>query len=402
MGKETRYYDLLGVRPTASSDEIKRGFRRMALKYHPDKNPDAGEKFKQISKAYEVLADNQKRALYDRGGESAVKPGSAGGGCPNSAMPSVFDLVFGRRARAYSQSGRRGKTVAHHLPVSLEDLCNGTTRKLSLQKNIICPKCKGCGARQGAVDKCAKCHGIGVEEQIFEHLPGVVHSIRTVCTECQGQGECVKPQDLCHVCNGRKVTRQKKILTVHIDKGMKGGQKIIFHGEGDQAPGLEPGDVVIVLEQKAHPVFQRKGHNLIMKLEIELADALCGCKQRIRTLDGRTLLVASQPGYVIKPGDVKYILNEGMPVYRSPFEKGNLIIQFQVRFPEPGWIPMENLQQLHTLFPSPTEPITNKVPEEVSLSDFNPHENQKQRCRREVYDEDEEDQPWSQVQCQTS
>uniref|UniRef100_A0A8C5R4I0 Uncharacterized protein n=1 Tax=Leptobrachium leishanense TaxID=445787 RepID=A0A8C5R4I0_9ANUR len=400
MVKETGFYDLLGVRPNASSDEIKRAFRRQALKYHPDKNPSSGEKFKQISQAYDVLSDGSKRELYDRGGEAAMKGGDVGasGSC-DSPVGTLFNLFFGSKMQTCSRPGGRGKTVSHQLSVSLEDLCNGTKRKLSLQKNVICPKCNGCGARQGAETKCTKCHGTGMEVHFLGHIPGVMHSIQTTCLECQGQGEYIRPRDLCHDCNGRKLIRQKKILMVHVDKGMKNGQKIIFHNEGDQSPGLEPGDIVIALDQKVHPVFQRKGHDLLMRMEIELVDALCGCRKSIQTLDGRTLLVTSQAGEVIKPGDTKYIPNEGMPVYRSPFHKGNLIVQFQVKFPESGFIPVENLTQLHNFLPSRTDPITSDVTEEVSLSDFDPNDHHKQPGRREVYEEDVEGQP---IQCQTS
>ncbi|KAM8920714.1 dnaJ homolog subfamily A member 4-like [Pelodytes ibericus] len=401
MVKESVYYDLLGVKPAASVDEIRRAFRRQALKYHPDKNPSAGDKFKQISKAYDVLSDPRKRELYDSGGESALQAGSVGGRCgPSSAMSSIFNLFFGGRARTRTQGKRKGKTVAHQLSVSLEDLFNGATRKLSLQKNIICPKCKGIGARHGARITCAKCQGTGVQVHMMTHIPGLMQSIQTVCSECQGQGEIIRPRDQCHTCSGRKVTRQKKILTVHIDKGMVNGQKIIFHEEGDQAPGLDPGDIIIILEQKVHPLFKRKGDNLIMNMEIELADALCGCRKSFQTLDGRSLMVTSLPGEVIKPGDTKCIPNEGMPIYRTP-EKGNLFIEFQVKFPEAGWLPVENLPQLQSLFPSRTKPITNDLTEEVSLTDFDPYEDYKQRSRREVYEEDE-DQPWQGVQCQTS
>ncbi|XP_009281700.1 PREDICTED: dnaJ homolog subfamily A member 1, partial [Aptenodytes forsteri] len=241
---------------------------------------------------------------------------------------------------------RPGKTVVHQLLVSLEDLYNGTTRKLSLQKNIICRKCGGCGVREGAQRRCPKCHGSGMEVRIHQLGPSMIQQIQTVCSQCQGQGEWIRPRDCCLTCNGRKVVREKKILSVHLDKGMKDGQKITFHEEGDQVPGLEPGDIIIVLDQKEHPVFQRSGDDLIVKREISLADALCGCRQVIRTLDNRTLLVSSQPGDVIRPGDLKCIPNEGMPVYRSPFQKGKLILQFQVKFPEPGWLPTDRLRQL--------------------------------------------------------
>ncbi|XP_075049471.1 dnaJ homolog subfamily A member 1-like [Mixophyes fleayi] len=389
MVKETMYYDLLGLPPTASSDDIKRAFRRLALKYHPDKNPNAGDKFKQISKAYEVLSDANKRALYDRGGESAVIGDRTNVGSARGSQLNILNIFFGGRSRTWPRADRRGRTVTHHLFVSLEDLYNGATRKLSIQKNVICPNCKGLGAQQGSVIQCPKCQGTGMETRIIGGcIPGMMHSLQTTCSECQGEGEHIRPCDRCPVCNGRKVTREKKILSVHIDRGMKNRQKMIFHEEGDQVPHSPPGDIVIVLEQREHPVFQRNNSDLLTIMEIELADALCGCRQRVRTLDGRSILVRSRPGEVIKPGDVKCIASEGMPVFRRPSERGNLIIQFKVKFPEPGWVPVEHLQQLQELFPSQAKPDLPEETEEVDLSNYDPSEDHKSSCRREAYDED--------------
>uniref|UniRef100_A0A8C8AY63 Uncharacterized protein n=1 Tax=Otus sunia TaxID=257818 RepID=A0A8C8AY63_9STRI len=407
MVKETGYYDLLGVRPGASLDEIKRAYRRLALRYHPDKNPSEGERFKQISQAYEVLSDAHKRALYDRGGERAMKEGGLGnrGGSSGFGSPmDIFDLFFGGGVRMRGRADRRGKTVVHQLSVSLEDLYNGTTRKLSLQKNIICRKCGGCGVREGAQRRCPKCHGSGMEVRIHQLGPSMIQQIQTVCSQCQGQGEWIRPRDCCLTCNGRKVVREKKILSVHLDKGMKDGQKITFHEEGDQVPGLEPGDIIIVLDQKEHPVFRRSGDDLIVKREISLADALCGCRQVIRTLDNRTLLISSQPGDVIRPGDLKCVPNEGMPVYRSPFQKGKLILQFQVKFPEPGWLPPERLRQLQAFFPPQEEVMATEETEEVELSDYTAHGGSARRpYAGEAYHEDDfEDGVRQHVQCQTS
>ncbi|XP_075700520.1 dnaJ homolog subfamily A member 1-like [Rhinoderma darwinii] len=403
MVMETAYYDTLGVPIAASCDDIKRAFRRLALKYHPDKNPNAGEKFKQISKAYEVLSDSCKRDLYDRGGEVALRDCSGEGSGHHGSSMDIFSVFFGSGSRSRSRGDRRGRTVTHSLQVSLEDLYNGATRKLSLQKNIICPKCQGSGARHGTGVQCPKCRGTGMERHILGHMPGMMHSLQTTCSECHGQGESIRSRDRCRVCNGRKVIREKKILTLHIDKGMKNRHKMIFHGEGDQSPGLHPGDIIIVLEQKEHLVFRRKGNDLMMNMEVGLADALCSCRQKVQTLDGRTILVMSRPGKVIRPGVLKCIPKEGMPVHRDPLEKGNLIVQFQVKFPDPGWLPLDNLKQLQELFPPRPQPTLPEDTEEVALSGYDPREDHKHGVRREAYEEDRDEESYRHpMQCQTS
>ncbi|NXN18509.1 DNJA1 protein, partial [Indicator maculatus] len=199
--------------------------------------------------------------------------------------------------------------------------------------------------------------------------------------------------------------------------GMKDGQKITFHEEGDQVPGLEPGDIIIVLEQKEHPVFRRSGDDLLVRREVSLADALCGCRQLLRTLDNRTLLLSSQPGDIIRPGDMKCVPNEGMPVYRNPFQKGKLILQFQVRswapshaihpgspIAKPGWLPPERLRQLQAFFPAQEEVMATEDTEEVELSDYlGHHQHSRRPYSGEAYHEDDfEDGLRQHVQCQTS
>uniref|UniRef100_A0A8C9JBT1 DnaJ heat shock protein family (Hsp40) member A4 n=1 Tax=Panthera tigris altaica TaxID=74533 RepID=A0A8C9JBT1_PANTA len=283
--------------------------------------------FKLISQAYEVLSDPKKRDIYDQGGEQAIKEG--GSGSPSFSSPmDIFDMFFGGGGRMARE--RRGKNVVHQLSVTLEDLYNGVTKKLALQKNVICEKCEGVGGKKGSVEKCPLCKGRGMQVHIQQVGPGVVQQIQTVCVECKGQGERISPRDRCEICGGAKVTREKKIIEVHVEKGMKDGQKILFHGEGDQEPELEPGDVIIVLDQKDHSVFQRRGHDLIMKMKIQLSEALCGFKKMIKTLDDRVLVITSKAGEVIKHGDLKCVHDEGMPIYKAPLEKGTLIIQFLV------------------------------------------------------------------------
>ncbi|XP_046900447.1 dnaJ homolog subfamily A member 1 isoform X1 [Hypomesus transpacificus] len=404
MVKETGFYDMLGVKPNATPDELKKAYRKLALKYHPDKNPTEGEKFKQISQAYEVLSDSQKREVYDRGGEKAIKEGGSGGGGGGGfgSPMDIFDMFFGGGGRMHRE--RRGKNVVHQLTVSLEDLYNGATRKLAVQKNTICERCEGRGGRKGAMEICMSCRGSGVQVSLHKLGPGMVQQVRTVCQGCQGQGQRISHKDRCKACSGRKILRQKKILEVHIDKGMKDGQKVVFHGEGDQEPGLEPGDIIIVLDQRVHPVFTRQGEDLIMTMDLQLVEALCGFQKPVQTMDNRTLLITSHPGELIKPGQKKSVLSEGMPLHRRPYEKGRLIIQFTVAFPEANFLPQQKLKELERYLPATREAEQPESMDDdlyiyADLEDCDPASE-----RRSYYQSMEEDDYPSAggVQCQTS
>uniref|UniRef100_A0A8C5PGE6 Uncharacterized protein n=1 Tax=Leptobrachium leishanense TaxID=445787 RepID=A0A8C5PGE6_9ANUR len=370
---ETGYYDILGVKPNATQDELKKAYRKLALKYHPDKNPN------------EVLSDAKKRDLYDKGGFGSPM--------------DIFDMFFGGGGRM--QRERRGKNVVHQLSVSLEDLYNGATRKLALQKNAICDKCEGRGGKKGTVECCPNCRGTGMQIRIHQIGPGMVQQIQSVCPECQGHGERINPKDRCKSCVGRKIIREKKILEVHIDKGMKDGQKITFAGEGDQEPGLEPGDIIIVLDQKDNGVFTRRGEDLLMHMEIVLVEALCGFQKPIVTLDSRTIVITSHPGQIVKHGDIKCVLNEGMPIYRRPCEKGRLIIEFQVNFPSNGFLSPDKLPMLEKLLPARKAIEETEDMEQAELMDFDPSQQRQNHYNREAY-HDDDDHPRGGVQCQTS
>lgn len=386
------------MKPNASQDELKKAYRKLALKYHPDKNPEDPDKFKQISQAYEVLSDPKKRDTYDKGGEQAIQEGGNGGGGFHFSSPmDIFDMFFGGGGR---RRERRGKDVVHQLPVSLKDLYNGSVRKLALQKNVICDKCEGRGGKKGAVEKCSNCKGSGVQVRIQQLAPGMVQQIQSMCSECQGQGERISPKDRCKACNAKKVVRERKILEVHVDKGMRDGQKITFSGEGDQEPGLEAGDIIIVLEEKEHESFRRSGNDLLYKQTLELVESLCGFHKSIKTLDDRELVVSTLPGEVIKHGDVKSVIGEGMPMYKNPFEKGRLILQFSVNFPDDNFLPPEKLSLLKTLLPPAEDMMIPDDAEHVSLTrleDSRHHGNY-----HNAYDSDDDERgPRGNVQCQT-
>jgi len=401
MVRETKYYEILGVRPDSSESELKKAYRKLALQYHPDKNPTEGERFKLISQAYEVLSDAQKRRIYDEGGEEALQGGGVGSGFEFSSPMDIFDMFFGGGGRrgAGPARERRGKDVIHQLAAKLEDLYNGTVKKLALNKNVICSKCEGRGGKEGSVQKCSTCKGSGMEVRIVQIGPGMIQQTQRVCPDCRGQGEVIPAKDRCKNCNGQKVVKEKKIIEVHVDKGMKDGQKITFAGEGDQEPGIQPGDIIVVLDEQEHPIFTRKGSHLLMRMELELVESLCGFQKSVETLDKRHLLITALPGEIIKHGDTKCVIAEGMPNYKNPFEKGNLIIQFIVHFPQQNFLPPAKLTELEKLLP-PRQPVD--VPadaEEAMMVEMDPSR-ESHEDHRMSYDEDDGEVPGA-VRCQT-
>merc|ERR1719147_122052 len=340
--------------------------------------------------AYEVLSNPDKRRLYDQAGEQGIKEGGSGGGGFGGSNPmDIFDMFFGggdpfgRGGR--SRGPRRTKNLVHQLSVSLEDMYNGTVRKLALQKNVICDACDGVGGKAGAVQKCPNCRGSGMEVRVRNLGPGMYQQIQSMCQECHGEGERVDPKLRCKKCNGRKVNRERKILEVQVDKGMEDGQKITFSSEGDQEPGMEPGDIIIVLDEKEHPIFKRSGIDLIMQQNVNITEALCGFKKTVPTLDDRTLVIQTVAGEVIKPNDLKCVYGEGMPTYRNPFEKGKLIVKFAIDFPEA--LDPHVAQKLEALLPPKSEPIIPDDHDEVNLSEFDPEANR--RANRGMEEEDD-------------
>eukprot|EP00197_Chlamydomonas_leiostraca_P013031 CAMPEP_0202868736 /NCGR_PEP_ID=MMETSP1391-20130828/11043_1 /ASSEMBLY_ACC=CAM_ASM_000867 /TAXON_ID=1034604 /ORGANISM="Chlamydomonas leiostraca, Strain SAG 11-49" /LENGTH=432 /DNA_ID=CAMNT_0049548941 /DNA_START=149 /DNA_END=1447 /DNA_ORIENTATION=- len=343
-GDSTRYYEILGVSKDATPDELKKAHRKLALKHHPDKGGDQ-EKFKEINEAYDVLKDEEKRRIYDQFGEEAVKEGMGGGG-GGGGMADIFDMFMGGGGGGRGRGGpreRKSEDVMHKLAVSLEELYNGTTKKLSLSRNLPCDGCKGSGTKSGKKYECGTCRGTGVQVQIRPLGPGMVQQIQARCSTCQGSGYSTPASDQCGNCKGKCLVSEKKTNEVHIAAGMKQGSKIVLRGEaGCSEPGLLPGDVVLVIQQKEHETFKRVNIDLIIEKKITLTEALCGATVHIKHLDGRILKLTTPPGEVIKPDTFKCIAEEGMPIEGRPFQKGNMYVHFVVVFPDtidPGMVP---------------------------------------------------------------
>ncbi|XVF33581.1 hypothetical protein REPUB_Repub17cG0180400 [Reevesia pubescens] len=408
----TKYYAVLGVPKTANQDELKKAYRKAAIKNHPDKGGDP-EKFKELAQAYEVLSDPEKRDIYDQYGEDALKEGMGGGG-PHNPF-DLFESFFGGGAFGGGGSSRgrrqkRGEDVVHSLTVSLEELYNGTTKKLSLSRNALCGKCKGKGSKSGASSRCYGCQGTGMKVTTRQIGLGMIQQMQHVCPECRGSGEMISDRDRCPQCKGNKVTQEKKVMEVHIEKGMQNGQKITFEGQADEAPDTVTGDIVFVLQLKKHPKFERKFDDLHVVHNLSLTEALCGFQFALTHLDGRQLLIKSNPGEVIKPGQDKAINDEGMPHHQRPFMKGRLFIRFNVDFPESGVFSPEKCRTLETILPMRPSKQLSDVEldecEETTLHDVNNFEEEMKRKEKqqhrhhEAYDEDDDDElSMQRVQC---
>lgn len=216
-----------------------------------------------------------------------------------------FGGMFGGGMR--EQGPKKARTIHHVHKVSLEDIYRGKVSKLALQKSVICPGCDGRGGKDGAVKTCSGCNGAGMKTMMRQMGP-MIQRFQTVCPDCQGEGEIIREKDRCKRCGGKKTVIERKVLHVHVDKGVKSGHKIDFPGEGDQSPGVLPGDVQFEIEQKPHGRFQRKDDDLFYHAEIDLLTALAGGTIHIEHLDDRWLTVTVQPGEVISPGIASYIM----------------------------------------------------------------------------------------------
>jgi len=271
----TKFYKSLEVEKSASDAEIKKAYRKLAVKHHPDKGGDP-EKFKEITRAYEVLSDSDKRSKYDRYGEDGLEEG--GGGDPTD----IFEAMFGGGGRGGGGQRRRQKTsdVTQPLKVTLEQCYNGQTKKMAITRKVI--------DKQKGVQECSDCGGRGVKVQMIRMGP-MIQQMQSACDSCGGQGKSFKTK------------QDREVLEVMIQKGSPDNHKVVFREMADEQPDHDTGDVVFVLKQQEHAVFKRRGADLFVEKDISLVEALCGFEMEINHLDGRKLLVKTNPGDIVKP-----------------------------------------------------------------------------------------------------
>jgi len=284
-----------------------------------------------VGTAYEVLCDAEKRALYDKRGKKGLEEGGRGGG---GDADDIFSMFFGGGGR--SRGEPKPKDIVHELGVTLEDMYLGKTKKIAATRDRVCVQCSGSGIKPDSkLDSCRKCGGAGAVIGMREIFPGMVQRVQMRCDACSGQGQCVRPEDICPGCRGAKIAKERKVLEVHIEKGARSRDHIRFAEEGDQVPGVRLiGDIIIFLVQKPHDVFQRVGDHILFQHEITLHEALCGFEMPLEQLDRRMLLIKIPPQQVIDPSFAWYVHREGMPIPGTGgTEKGHLVIHFKVKFP---------------------------------------------------------------------
>ena len=339
------YYDLLGISKTATEEEIKTAFRKLAHKYHPDKKGGDEKKFKEVSEAYSVLSDKKKRAEYDTYGKTFAGGGQQGGpgfggfdfsnfqqgfqGFSKDGQAFEFDLgdVFGEFFGGGSPRSRRGRDISIDIELSFRDAIFGTERRVLLAKQSICAACTGSGAKKGSkLVTCTSCNGKGEIRETRNSLFGTFSSVRT-CPRCNGKGEV--PETPCEVCHGEGIAKREEEIRVTVPAGVEDGEMIRMPRMGEAAAGGATGDLYVKIHVREDRGFTRDGNNLITSLPIKLTDALLGGEYQIRTLDGDEMLTV--PGGVAH-GEMLRVRGKGVPHGRGT--RGDLLVRVDIEFPK--------------------------------------------------------------------
>lgn len=341
------YYEILGVEKNASAEDIKKAFRKLALKYHPDKNPgdkSAEEKFKEVAEAYNVLRDPDKRQKYDQYGHAGVD-GSGGFGGAGMSMDDIFsqfgDLFegfgfgggfssFGGRSSRRSQPVFRGRDQRLRVELTLKEIVNGTSKKFKVKTDVICPHCHGSGSNDGQIDTCPNCNGSGVEIRQQRTILGVMQT-QTTCSNCHGEGKIIKNK--CRHCNGEGIVPGENIVDINFPAGLEDGMMLQLEGKGGAGRhnGV-PGDLHIIVKEVPDEQFIRQGTNIIYNLILTLPQAILGGPVEVPTIDGRAKINIA-PG--TQPGTTLRLKGKGIPETQGfRHGKGDEIVNVSVYIPE--------------------------------------------------------------------
>ncbi|WP_016777882.1 molecular chaperone DnaJ [Anaerophaga thermohalophila] len=343
------YYEVLEVSRNASAEEIKKAYRKKALKYHPDKNPgdkEAENKFKEAAEAYEVLGNAEKRQRYDQFGHAGVGgasgSGFGGGGMTMEDIFSHFGDIFGGGFGSFggfggfggssrgSQRVNKGSNLRVKVKLTLKEIANGVEKKIKVKKYVACEYCNGTGAENGtAYSTCSTCGGTGRVTRVANTLLGQMQT-RSTCPTCGGEGKTITKK--CPHCNGDGVIRKEEIITINIPAGVEEGMQLSVSGKGNAARrGGINGDLLVHIEEEKHPELTRDGSNLIYNLQLSVPDAILGTAAEIPTVEGK-VKVKIEPG--TQPGKILRLRGKGLPEVNS-YHQGDMLVRINV------WIPAD-------------------------------------------------------------
>ncbi len=341
------YYEILGVVKSSSADEIKKAYRKVAMQFHPDRNPgdkSAEEKFKEAAEAYEVLSDQDKRAQYDRYGHAGVSGGGRGfgGGMDMEDIFSQFGDVFGDdlfgsffgggRARSGGQRARgiRGSNLRVKLKLNYEEIAKGVTKNIKVRKHVTCSTCNGSGARdKSSIQTCSTCHGSGQVRKVQNTFLGQMQTV-TTCPTCNGEGTIITAK--CNTCRGEGRVYSEETISIDVPAGVQAGMQLNVTGKGNAGErGGMPGDLIVLIEEEQHKDLQREGLNVAYDLYISFTDAVFGTSVEVPTIDGRAK-IKIPPG--TQSGKIFRLKGKGFPNVHSHYEKGDQLIQINVWTPQ--------------------------------------------------------------------